>query len=229
MIRHAEKNRGVDLSHDGERRSLCLTDLFNSARTTNAFEPSNTLIVSHNNDHNHNHNDQEDGQQEATSAFETNRRKKKHRKKHTKLRTYRDDTLSVAGLVAQQFKPDGRRSRPYETLVPLAQKLHLPIHHDCDRDDADCVGRVAERFVSKGQNVLIAWQHSAMTDIAAQLGIRRLYNPPRRYDIVFDLSGHKVHSITSQECVKLDEDYIDWQGRKSRFIKGILPLVPDDA
>lgn len=203
----------MDLSHDGERRSLCLTDLFTSART-NAFEPSNTTTFL------------QDEQQEENQDVETEGRKK--HKKHKKLRTYRDDSLSVSGLIAQQFKLDGRRSRPYETLVPLAKKLHLPIHHQCDRDDAPCVRRVAERFVSKGQNVLISWQHSAMTDIAAQLGIKRLFNPPRRYDIVFDLKGHKVHSITSQECVKLDEDYIDWHGSKSHFTKD-FSLVPDDA
>ena len=86
--------------------------------------------------------------------------------------TKRKRKLHVAALISQDFKQDGRRSRPYQTLLPLSKALNLPIHHHCDREDAECVNDLVEKYVSRGENVLISWQHTALTKIAKRLGVK---------------------------------------------------------
>ncbi len=62
--------------------------------------------------------------------------------------------------MAQKYKSDGSRIRPYETVKPLADDLGLTVNVSCDRDDQDCVNSVVEKFSkSSNKDVLICWEH----------------------------------------------------------------------
>lgn len=150
------------------------------------------------------------------------RKKPPHRKPRS--RTYRREPVRISGLVAQQFRKDGRRSRAYRTLVPLSKTLKLPIHHQCERDEAYCVKRLVEKYTSRGLNVLISWQHGTIRDLASALGVKHLVYPKRRYDVLIDIQDRRLNAVTSQECVWLDEDFIGWHGRKVWDLKVVSSL-----
>lgn len=68
---------------------------------------------------------------------------------------------------------DGKRARPYDTVEPLAKDLGLTVDTSCDRDDPDCVKDVVYGYDGKGlANILICWEHDALTDIAEALGVK---------------------------------------------------------
>jgi hypothetical protein len=66
---------------------------------------------------------------------------------------------------------DGKRARPYDTVEPLAEDLGLTVDTSCDRDDPGCVKDVVEGYNGSG-NILICWEHDALTDIVEKLGDR---------------------------------------------------------
>ena len=82
---------------------------------------------------------------------------------------------------------DGKRARPYDTVEPLAKDLGLTVDTSCGRDDPDCVNDVVRGYDGKGLvNILICWEHVALTDIAEALGVenapfypddRSVFNP----------------------------------------------------
>jgi hypothetical protein len=67
------------------------------------------------------------------------------------------------------FPLDGSRQRPYDTVEPLAQDLGLTVDTSCDRDDSQCVADVVNGYTGSG-NILICWEHDALTDIVDSLG-----------------------------------------------------------
>lgn len=55
------------------------------------------------------------------------------------------------------------------TVKPLAKDLGLEVDTSCDRDDADCVKKAVKKYKGSG-NILICWEHAALTDIVQSLG-----------------------------------------------------------
>lgn len=125
------------------------------------------------------------------------------------------DGRAIDFVLAQDFKPNGKRRRPYETVKPLARALDIPLDHTCDRDDTQCiVGKIKRHADRNGENVLVVWEHARLTNIAKKLGISGLRYPDDRYDVVFKIRNGKVHAIYSEECNGLDEQWINWRGKK---------------
>lgn len=60
------------------------------------------------------------------------------------------------------------------TVQPVANDLGLTVDTSCDRDDSDCVADLVDNYNGSG-NVLICWEHDALTDIAKSLGAK---SPP---------------------------------------------------
>lgn len=65
---------------------------------------------------------------------------------------------------------DGKRVRAYQTVLPLSEDLGLEVDISCDRDDPECVKDAIEEYDGDG-NVLICWEHDALTDIVEELGV----------------------------------------------------------
>jgi hypothetical protein len=63
-------------------------------------------------------------------------------------------SLSNHVEVTDQFCADGKRKRPYDTVVPLANDLGLTVDVSCDRDDNECVTDVVNGYEGEG-NILI--------------------------------------------------------------------------
>jgi hypothetical protein len=62
------------------------------------------------------------------------------------------------------------------TVQPLANDLGITVDTSCDRDDAKCVKKLASKYDKKNSgNILICWEHDALSDIAEALGDD---NPP---------------------------------------------------
>lgn len=58
----------------------------------------------------------------------------------------------------------GKRKRPYDTVLPLAQDLGLDVDTECDRDDANCVANVVNNYQGNG-NILIAYALTRLISI----------------------------------------------------------------
>lgn len=144
-----------------------------------------------------------------------------------------EDGHAIDFVLAQDFKPNGKRRRPYETVKPLARALDIPLDHTCDRDDTPCVVRKIQRHADHaGENVLVVWEHAKLTNIAKKLGINGLRYPDNRYDVVFKIRNGKVHAIYSEECDGLDERWINWRGeKKGKHGKGGIDgrLIDDES
>ncbi|KAF9167136.1 hypothetical protein BGX20_011682 [Mortierella sp. AD010] len=96
----------------------------------------------------------------------------------------------------------GSRARPYLTVKPLAKELGIHVDTSCDRDDAKCVKKAVKKYKGSG-NILICWEHHALTDIVKTLGDHK---PPKYPGDDF---GHiwtdpspygDVEAITEQHC-----------------------------
>lgn len=57
------------------------------------------------------------------------------------------------------------------TVQPLANDLGLTVDTSCDRDDAKCVKKLVSNYDDNNSgNILICWEHDALTDIVEELG-----------------------------------------------------------
>ena len=75
-------------------------------------------------------------------------------------------------LVIVKKTIDGSRERPFLTSNPLAHDLGLKVDTSCARDDAKCVAKVVKNYKGPG-NILICWEHGALTDIVKSLGDKK--------------------------------------------------------
>ncbi|KAF2769309.1 hypothetical protein EJ03DRAFT_293317, partial [Teratosphaeria nubilosa] len=112
----------------------------------------------------------------------------------------------IGYIMAETPKSDGSRQRPYDTVEPLAQDLGLTVDTSCGRDDPDCVANVVDNYGGSG-NILICWEHDALTDIVETLGDGDAPTyPDDAYNIIwtdpYDYSS--IVSITSEDCPGLD-------------------------
>lgn len=64
----------------------------------------------------------------------------------------------------------GKRTRPLMTVQPVATDLGLTVDISCDRDDPECVKDAVAAHSGNGGNILICWEHDALTDIVKELG-----------------------------------------------------------
>ncbi|CAO1620903.1 unnamed protein product [Jaminaea pallidilutea] len=120
-----------------------------------------------------------------------------------------DSRYNVGYIMAQEYKPNGKRKRPYDTVYPLSQDLGLTVDHDCDRDDTSCVISTIKSFndgnPSHAKSILIAWEHDALSDISKALGDEFVY-PDERYDLIFKIVDKELSagSPYSEGCPGLD-------------------------
>jgi hypothetical protein len=108
---------------------------------------------------------------------------------------------------ANTFSQDSSRSRPYETIRPLAHDLGLSPNIIIDRDDASDVAAAAKAYRGPG-NVLICWEHGQLSLIAKALGvIKEVKYPDDRFDLIWMVMEPytEISSITSEQVPGLDD------------------------
>ncbi|RLL94128.1 hypothetical protein CFD26_103415 [Aspergillus turcosus] len=116
-------------------------------------------------------------------------------------------SYNIGYIMAQTPKSDGKRARPYETVEPLAEDLGLTVDTSCDRDDPKCVRDVVEGYTGSG-NILICWEHDALTDIVEELGDDDAPSyPDDRFDLIWTDSYpySEITAQTSEQCPGLDD------------------------
>jgi hypothetical protein len=94
-------------------------------------------------------------------------------------------------LFASQPNALDQSLRPNETITPLSQKMNLPIVRTFGVGDE---AQLAKAVLARDGNVLIAWQHEKILQIAHDLGFGNLGLPAKwpgdRFDIVFVFTRH---------------------------------------
>ncbi|KAJ5787866.1 hypothetical protein N7457_002856 [Penicillium paradoxum] len=113
---------------------------------------------------------------------------------------------NIGHVMAQTPKSNGKRARPRDTVQPLATDLGLSVDISCDRDDPDCVKEAVQGYDGEG-NILICWQHGALTDIVETLGDEDAPSyPDDDYDIIWTLPSpySNITAQTSENCPGLD-------------------------
>jgi hypothetical protein len=92
---------------------------------------------------------------------------------HIMAETPQSGLFSVPFFPTYHFEPnifsDGSQARPYDTVLPLSEDLGLIVDTSCQRDDSACVQNVVDSYTGAG-NILICWEHDALTNIVQQLG-----------------------------------------------------------
>ncbi|KAJ5860081.1 phosphoglycerate mutase family protein [Penicillium soppii] len=114
---------------------------------------------------------------------------------------------NIGYIMAQTPKSNGKQARPYDTVEPLAEDLGFTIDTSCDRDDPSCVKKVVQNYGGAG-NILICWEHDALTDIAKELGDQTAPSyPDDSYNIIWtDPSPYStITAETSENCPGLDQ------------------------
>ena len=122
-------------------------------------------------------------------------------------RLFSQDALEVGAIITQDYKPNGKRIRPYDTVKPLADHLGLTIDHHCDRDDEACAIHAITKAARRGaKRILVCWEHDALSDIAERLGVPGLVYPSERFDLVWQIADGRLVRMFSEECPELDDD-----------------------
>ncbi|KAI0517336.1 putative phosphoglycerate mutase family protein [Xylaria bambusicola] len=113
---------------------------------------------------------------------------------------------NIGYILAQTPKDNGKRSRPYLTVKPLADDLGLTVDTSCDRDDAKCVKDAVKDYDGEG-NILICWQHGELSSLAEKLGADDVDDyPSDSYDLIWTqpYPYKEITSVTSENCPGLD-------------------------
>lgn len=101
---------------------------------------------------------------------------------------------------------DGKRQRPYDTVLPLATDLGLTVDTSCDRDDEDCVADVVKAYTGSG-NILVCWEHKQLNNIAEALGADDVDKyPDDSYNLIWTdpYNWTEITDVTSENCAGLD-------------------------
>ncbi|KAF8309201.1 hypothetical protein DL93DRAFT_2118097 [Clavulina sp. PMI_390] len=117
---------------------------------------------------------------------------------------------NIGYIMAETPKSSGARERPLETVTPLAESLGLTVDTSCDRDDPDCVADAVAAFAAiSDQDVLICWEHDALTDIVESLGIKKKDAPDYpddSFNIIWTLQDETIlDDSQSENCPGLDD------------------------
>ncbi|RAL15874.1 putative phosphoglycerate mutase family protein [Aspergillus homomorphus CBS 101889] len=113
---------------------------------------------------------------------------------------------NIKYIMAETPKSNGKRARPYLTVLPLAQDLGITVDTSCAKTDEKCVREVVENYSGDG-NILICWEHHMLTDIVEELGND---DPPTYPDDSFNLIWTDpspytdITAVTSENCPGLD-------------------------
>lgn len=76
------------------------------------------------------------------------------------------DTIYVPAL---ELDDATKHSRMFQTITPFAVKYNVPINSKYDEKDSE---KVAKSVLKKSGTVLMVWEHSAIQDLAKQLGVK---------------------------------------------------------
>ncbi|EJP67904.1 phosphoglycerate mutase family protein, putative [Beauveria bassiana ARSEF 2860] len=96
----------------------------------------------------------------------------------------------------------GKRQRPLDTVKPLAADLGLSVDTHCDRDDPKCVKKAVQNYKGDG-NILICWEHKALTDLAEKLGAGNVEDyPSDHFDLIWvdEYPYSKINDIETENC-----------------------------
>jgi hypothetical protein len=107
-----------------------------------------------------------------------------------------------AHLFASELGPHSQSRRPRETLLPLSERLGLPIDQHHVQDDLD---HLVEAILACDGDVLVAWEHKRIPVIANRLigdasTVPQVW-PDDRYDLVWVLepdltsSGFRLRQV----------------------------------
>lgn len=118
----------------------------------------------------------------------------------------RGSNYNVGHVMAQAYKPNGKRKRPYDTVEPVAKDLGLTVDTSCGRDDAKCVKKVVNKYKGPG-NILICWEHKMLAELAEILGAEKAPDYPRdRFDRIWidPFPYSRISDIVSEKCPGID-------------------------
>ncbi|KAE9984119.1 hypothetical protein BLS_003017, partial [Venturia inaequalis] len=117
----------------------------------------------------------------------------------------KSSSYNIGKIMAQMPQSDGSQGRPNATVYPLSQDLGLKIDLSCQRDDSKCVDKVVDNYSGSG-NILICWEHKALTDIATALGDNNAPSYPTS-TIFGPIQAHTARSQTPR-LVRIVQDWI---------------------
>ncbi|EAW08073.1 putative phosphoglycerate mutase family protein [Aspergillus clavatus NRRL 1] len=76
---------------------------------------------------------------------------------------------NIGYIIAPRPNRYGDHRRSFETVLPLAIDLGLPVDLSCKRNQVRCVAGLVRDFDGPG-NILISWRHGRIQEIVEELG-----------------------------------------------------------
>ncbi|PWN33471.1 uncharacterized protein FA14DRAFT_180117 [Meira miltonrushii] len=112
----------------------------------------------------------------------------------------------IGYIIVEDYKSDGSRDRPYETVEPLAKDLGLTIDHHCSKDDTKCAKDSIKSYADNNNgNILVCWEHQELGKIGAALGGKFDY-PSDHFNLIYEIYHKDLTSNSpySENCPGLD-------------------------
>ncbi|OAA70570.1 hypothetical protein ISF_02544 [Cordyceps fumosorosea ARSEF 2679] len=113
-----------------------------------------------------------------------------------------NSNFNIGHIMAQTPKSSGKQQRPYDTVKPLADDLGMSVDTSCDRDDPKCVKKVVKNYTGSG-NILICWEHKALTDIVEKLGDDNAPDyPSDHFDLIWvdQPPYNQINNVLTENC-----------------------------
>jgi hypothetical protein len=139
-------------------------------------------------------------------------------------------SYDIGLIMAQRFRSNGARIRPYDTVKPLARSLGLEVDDSVDRDDIHEAAHMATSFKGPG-DVLICWEHHRLGQIARRMGVKdfsrktgmkgeRIAYPIDRFDLIWVIPYpyNRITDILSERVPGLDLSYANMLEENSQSV-----------
>ena len=96
-------------------------------------------------------------------------------------------------------------ARMYQTVTPLAIKDNLPVN---SKYAVNAVAEVAQDVMKKTGTVLLTWEHEAIDDIAAALGVKddHLHWADKDYDSIWIITWHTSKKGKLKATLTVDKE-----------------------
>ncbi|KOS23112.1 hypothetical protein ESCO_003527 [Escovopsis weberi] len=119
-----------------------------------------------------------------------------------------DSHYDITKIMVEKRRKKGKRTRPFDTVAPLAEDLGIEIDDSCEQMDTRCVKKAIKQYRGPG-NILICWEHKGLGKIIRKLGVKGKHRyPTKSYNLIWSVHHpySNIANVASENCPGLDRE-----------------------